>query len=96
MCLYLLGPYWTHVLFTWTSGEGLKVYVNGTFNASDSQGQLSYSYGAGVDRLVVGTNSDPSKQYVNGAFDEFIIWERALSSPEIHHYFTAAIGMLFW
>ncbi|XP_075710559.1 adhesion G-protein coupled receptor D1 [Rhinoderma darwinii] len=86
------GLYWTHVLFTWTSSEGLKVYVNGTFNASDSRGQVSQSYGDNNDSLVVGTNSDPSKHYVNGVFDEFIIWERALNTFEIHHYFTAAIG----
>lgn len=90
------GPYWTHVLFTWTSNEGLKVYVNGTYNASDSQGHVSYSYVTGVDALVVGTNSERSKHYVNGIFDEFIIWERALSPPEIQHYFTDATGMLFW
>ncbi|XP_073532202.1 adhesion G-protein coupled receptor D1 isoform X3 [Phyllobates terribilis] len=86
------GPFWTHVLFTWTSSEGLKVFVNGTFNASDSRGQVSQSYGDNNDNLVVGTNSDLSKHYVNGAFDEFIIWERALNPHEIHHYFTAAIG----
>ncbi|XP_069817108.1 adhesion G-protein coupled receptor D1 isoform X5 [Dendropsophus ebraccatus] len=86
------GPYWTHVLFTWTSIDGLKVYVNGTFNASDSRGQVSQSYGDSNDSLVVGTSSDPSRQYVNGAFDEFIIWEKALSPLEIHHYFSAAIG----
>ncbi|XP_077149422.1 adhesion G-protein coupled receptor D1 isoform X2 [Ranitomeya variabilis] len=86
------GPYWTHVLFTWTSSEGLKVFVNGTFNASDSTGQVSQSYGDNNDNLVVGTSSDHSKHYMNGAFDEFIIWERALNPQEIHHYFTAAIG----
>ncbi|KAM9330874.1 adhesion G-protein coupled receptor D1 [Gastrophryne carolinensis] len=87
------GPAWTHVLFTWTSIQGLKVYVNGTLNASDSKGYSSYSYGDGVDHLVVGSSNDPAKQYVNGAFDEFIIWERALSPPEIYHYFTAATDM---
>ncbi|XP_053327719.1 adhesion G-protein coupled receptor D1 [Spea bombifrons] len=86
------GPYWTHVLFTWTSSEGLKIYMNGTFNTSDSTGQMSHSYGDGNESLVLGTNSDSSKQYVNGAFDEFIIWERALSPEEIHLYFTAATG----
>ncbi|XP_053557837.1 adhesion G-protein coupled receptor D1 [Bombina bombina] len=86
------GPYWTHVLFTWTSAEGLKVYMNGTFNASDSRGQVSHSYGDGNDSLVVGTNSDSSKNYVNGAFDEFIIWERALTPQEIYLYFMLAIG----
>ncbi|XP_072000509.1 adhesion G-protein coupled receptor D1 isoform X2 [Engystomops pustulosus] len=86
------GLFWTHVLFTWTLSEGLKVYVNGTFNASDSSGQVSQSYGDNNDSLVVGTNSDLSKHYVNGAFDEFIIWERALNPLEIHQYFTAATG----
>ncbi|XP_068109831.1 adhesion G-protein coupled receptor D1-like [Hyperolius riggenbachi] len=86
------GPYWSHVLFTWTSNEGLKVYVNGTFNASDLSGNVFYSYGDSEDHMVVGANSDPTKHYVNGVFDEFIIWERALSPPEIRHYFTAATG----
>ncbi|KAM8960732.1 adhesion G-protein coupled receptor D1 [Pelodytes ibericus] len=86
------GSSWTHVLFTWTSSEGLKIYVNGTFNASDSKGQVFHSYGDMNTSLVLTTNSDSSKQYVNGAFDEFIIWERALTPEEIILYFTAATG----
>ncbi|XP_063313094.1 adhesion G-protein coupled receptor D1 [Pelobates fuscus] len=86
------GPYWTHILFTWTSKEGLKIYMNGTFNANDSTGQVSLSYGDMKESLVLGTSGDSSKQYVNGAFDEFIIWERALTPQEIYLYFTAATG----
>ncbi|CAH2295696.1 adhesion G- coupled receptor D1 isoform X1 [Pelobates cultripes] len=86
------GPYWTHILFTWTSKEGLKIYMNGTFNTNDSRGQVSLSYGDMKESLVLGTSGDSSKQYVNGAFDEFIIWERALTPQEIYLYFTAATG----
>ncbi|EMP40304.1 hypothetical protein UY3_02467 [Chelonia mydas] len=85
------GPFWTHILFTWKSKEGLKVYVNGTLNTTDPNGKVSYSYGDPNANLLTGTENDQSKRYVNGAFDEFIIWERALTPEEIEQYFTAAI-----
>ncbi|MXQ93949.1 hypothetical protein E5288_WYG018514 [Bos mutus] len=82
------GHYWTHVLFTWKSEEGLKVYVNGTLRTSDPSGKASPAYGESNDNLVL----DLTKSYENRAFDEFIIWERALTPDEIAMYFTAAIG----
>ncbi|NWU22220.1 AGRD1 protein, partial [Dyaphorophyia castanea] len=87
------GPYWTHILFTWKSREGLKVYVNGTLNTTDPDGKVFYDYGDPSASLLAGTEGDPTKRYVNGAFDEFIIWERALTPREIQQYFTAAIGV---
>ncbi|XP_045390269.1 adhesion G-protein coupled receptor D1 [Lemur catta] len=86
------GPYWTHVLFTWKSKEGLKVYVNGTLSTSDPSGKVSHAYGDPDVNLVIGSEQDQTKRYENGAFDEFIIWERALTPDEIAMYFTAAIG----
>ncbi|XP_018117920.1 adhesion G-protein coupled receptor D1 isoform X1 [Xenopus laevis] len=86
------GPHWTHVLFTWTSSDGLKIYVNGTFSSSDSHGQEFHSYGDANGSLVVGTSTDSSKHYINCAFDEFVIWERALNPSDIHFYFLAATG----
>uniref|UniRef100_A0A8C9IY09 Adhesion G-protein coupled receptor D1 n=1 Tax=Piliocolobus tephrosceles TaxID=591936 RepID=A0A8C9IY09_9PRIM len=86
------GPYWTHVLFTWKSKEGLKVYVNGTLNTSDPSGKVSRDYGESNVNLVIGSEQDQAKCYENGAFDEFIIWERALTPDEIAMYFTAAVG----
>ncbi|OCU01977.1 hypothetical protein XELAEV_1800773923mg, partial [Xenopus laevis] len=83
-------PHWTHVLFTWTSSDGLKIYVNGTFSSSDSHGQEFHSYGDANGSLVVGTSTDSSKHYINCAFDEFVIWERALNPSDIHFYFLAA------
>ncbi|XP_012513101.1 PREDICTED: probable G-protein coupled receptor 133 [Propithecus coquereli] len=86
------GPYWTHVLFTWKSKEGLKVYVNGTLSTSDPSGKVAHAYGDPDVNLVIGSEQDQTKRYENGAFDEFIIWERALTPDEIAMYFTAAIG----
>ncbi|XP_051831822.1 adhesion G-protein coupled receptor D1 [Antechinus flavipes] len=86
------GPYWTHILFTWKSKEGLKVYVNGTLNTTDPSGKVSHAYGEPNVNLVIGSDRDQPKNYENGAFDEFIIWERALTPSEIRMYFTAAIG----
>ncbi|KAF0881638.1 AGRD1 protein, partial [Crocuta crocuta] len=86
------GPYWTHVLFTWKSKEGLKVYVNGTLSTSDPSGKVSHAYGEPSVNLVIGSEQDQTKRYEVGAFDEFIIWERALTPDEIAMYFTAAIG----
>ncbi|KAJ7410679.1 Adhesion G-protein coupled receptor D1 [Willisornis vidua] len=87
------GPYWTHILFTWKSREGLKVYVNGTLNTTDPNGKVFYDYGDPSANLLTGTEGEQSKRYVNGAFDEFIIWERALTPREIEQYFTAAVGV---
>ncbi|XP_038619834.1 adhesion G-protein coupled receptor D1 [Tachyglossus aculeatus] len=86
------GPYWTHVLFTWQSKEGLKVYVNGTLNTTDPDGKVSHNYGEPNVNLVIEPEGPQSRHYENGAFDEFIIWERALTPSEIEMYFTAAIG----
>ncbi|XP_005403043.1 PREDICTED: adhesion G-protein coupled receptor D1 isoform X2 [Chinchilla lanigera] len=87
-----LGPYWTHVLFTWKSKEGLKVYVNGTLSTSDSRGKVSHDYGESSANLVIGSEQDQTKCSENSAFDEFIFWERALTPVEIQMYFEAAMG----
>ncbi|CAB1319683.1 unnamed protein product, partial [Coregonus sp. 'balchen'] len=87
------GPFWTHILFTWTLKDGLNIYINGTFNTSDPTGNVSMNYGDPYPDLVIGTGNDQSYgRYVTGAFDEFVIWERALSPEEILMYYKAAIG----
>lgn len=70
----------------------MKVYVNGTLSTSDPSGKVSHAYGEPSVNLVIGSEQDQTKRYEDGAFDEFIIWERALTPDEISMYFTAAIG----
>ncbi|CAN9513485.1 unnamed protein product [Ophioblennius macclurei] len=87
------GPYWTHILFSWTQNDGLKVYINGTFTAGDSEGSVSENYGDTHPDLVIGTcNNRAYGHYMTGAFDEFVIWEKALSPTQILLYYNAAIG----
>ncbi|XP_036777736.2 adhesion G-protein coupled receptor D1 isoform X2 [Manis pentadactyla] len=86
------GPYWTHVLFTWKSKEGLKVYVNGTLSTSDPSGKVAHAYGEPGGSLVMGPEQEQTQRHESRAFDEFIVWERALTPDEIAMYFTAAVG----
>uniref|UniRef100_A0A8B9RBQ8 Adhesion G protein-coupled receptor D1 n=1 Tax=Astyanax mexicanus TaxID=7994 RepID=A0A8B9RBQ8_ASTMX len=90
------GPFWTHILFTWTMKDGLKVYINGTFNSSDEVGSVSENnYDDTYTDLVIGTGNVPTYGHiVTGAFDEFVIWERALSPREICLYYKAARGIV--
>ncbi|XP_053480152.1 adhesion G-protein coupled receptor D1 isoform X2 [Ictalurus furcatus] len=89
----LPGPFWTHILFTWTLKDGLKIYINGTFDIGDPKGDVSQNYGNTYADLVIGTGSSHSYgHYVTASFDEFVIWERALSAKEIWLYYKAAIG----
>uniref|UniRef100_A0AAX7UTQ2 Adhesion G protein-coupled receptor D1 n=1 Tax=Astatotilapia calliptera TaxID=8154 RepID=A0AAX7UTQ2_ASTCA len=84
------GPYWTHILFTWTKKDGLKVYINATLTAENKNGSISEeTYGDPYPDLVIGTaNNKGYSHYVTGAFDEFVIWERALSPENISLYYN--------
>uniref|UniRef100_A0A669BCG5 Adhesion G protein-coupled receptor D1 n=1 Tax=Oreochromis niloticus TaxID=8128 RepID=A0A669BCG5_ORENI len=88
------GPYWTHILFTWTKKDGLKVYINATLTAENKNGSISEeTYGDPYPDLVIGTaNNKRYSHYVTGAFDEFVIWEKALSPENISLYYNATIG----
>nr|XP_023682755.1 adhesion G-protein coupled receptor D1 isoform X1 [Paramormyrops kingsleyae] len=89
----LPGPYWTNLLFTWTEKDGLNIYINGTFNVSDPVGNASSNDGnTYTDRVIETGGSQSDRRYVTGAFDEFVIWERALSPEEIWLYYKAATG----
>uniref|UniRef100_A0A669FAA5 Adhesion G protein-coupled receptor D1 n=1 Tax=Oreochromis niloticus TaxID=8128 RepID=A0A669FAA5_ORENI len=88
------GPYWTHILFTWTKKDGLKVYINATLTAENKNGSISEeTYGDPYPDLVIGTaNNKRYSHYVTGAFDEFVIWEKALSPENISLYYNATIA----
>ncbi|KAG8146350.1 hypothetical protein E2320_012705, partial [Naja naja] len=74
------------------SPEGLKVYINGTLNNADPNGEDFYNYGDSNSNLLMGSEGLQRKRHLHGSFDEFIIWERVLTANEIKQYFTAAIG----
>ncbi|KAM8866594.1 adhesion G-protein coupled receptor D1 isoform 2-T2 [Synchiropus picturatus] len=87
------GPFWSHILFTWKKTDGLKVYINGTYTTGDPTGSTSESVGNINPNLVIGTsNRHTYRHYVTGAFDEFVIWERALSPRDVWLYYSGAVG----
>ncbi|KAM4745441.1 adhesion G-protein coupled receptor D1 isoform 2-T2 [Anableps anableps] len=87
------GPYWTHVLFTWTKKDGLKVFINGTFCDGDPTGSASQNSGERSSDVFLKTeNNRAHRHYVTRAFDEFVIWKKALSPHQIKLYYRAAVG----
>uniref|UniRef100_A0A3B5MAE9 Uncharacterized protein n=1 Tax=Xiphophorus couchianus TaxID=32473 RepID=A0A3B5MAE9_9TELE len=87
------GSYWTHVLFTWTKKDGLKVFINGTLCDGDPSGSTSESSADfGSDVFLKTENNKAHRRYVMRAFDEFAIWKRALSPHQIKLYYRAAVG----
>lgn len=80
---------------TWKSPDSSSLsesLVSGYLGTSDPSGKVSHAYGEPSVNLVIGSEQDQTKRYEVGAFDEFIIWERALTPDEIAMYFTAAVG----
>ncbi|XP_061417742.1 adhesion G-protein coupled receptor D1 [Lethenteron reissneri] len=91
------GAVWSHLLFTWSRGSGLRVFVNGTPSAWDPRGAPCRGrYGASPGGgLVLAAGSPPSPLGAPAgdvAFDEVIVWERRLTAREVRLYFTAATG----
>nr|XP_032823761.1 adhesion G-protein coupled receptor D1 [Petromyzon marinus] len=91
------GAVWSHLLFTWSRGSGLRVFVNGTPSAWDPRGApCSERYGASPGGgLVLAAGSPPSPLGAPAgdvAFDEVIVWERRLTAREVRLYFTSATG----
>ncbi|KAK5610390.1 hypothetical protein CRENBAI_005404 [Crenichthys baileyi] len=87
------GPFWTHVLFTWTKKDGLKVYINGTFCDGDPTGSVSETSGDRSSDVFLKTeNNRAHRHYAMLVFDEFVIWKRALSPHQIKLYYGAALG----
>ncbi|MED6247944.1 hypothetical protein ATANTOWER_021776, partial [Ataeniobius toweri] len=86
------GPFWTHVLFTWTKKDGLKVYINGTFCDGDPTGNVSENSGDRSSDVFLKTENRAHRHYATLVFDEFVIWKRALSPHQIKLYYGAALG----
>ncbi|CAF0905837.1 unnamed protein product [Didymodactylos carnosus] len=93
----LTGPYipegeWTHVAETYSSTNGIRLYLNGTF--IDTTGPFSY-VGAGVpvtltlsnpqqDCIISGSFSPFIHGPYHGMIDEFRLYSRELTSRDIH------------
>ncbi len=76
---------WTHVAFTWKSGIGIKIYINGLLAGELSVTGLTRLKQSTAD-LVVGKNSFSPTKWLNGSLDELSIWNRELTPYDIKNY----------
>lgn len=73
---------WTFWAFVAGSGEGMKIYRNGTLLASTSN-YASGGFSRGSKTLDVGRNSNSGPAYWAGTMDDLRIYGRTLSAAEI-------------
>lgn len=85
---------WYYVTTTY-NGSVLKIFVNGQLkNSSTAQnGDIVYA-GLASDKFVIGAYVDENENWVHdGALDELIIWERALSDAEVLNWYQQQSNM---
>lgn len=76
---------WTHVAFTWKSGVGMKVYINGML-AGEMLSTTLTALKQSTTNLHVGANSWTLSQRFNGRLDELSIWNKELSAYQMKNY----------
>ncbi|CAM4791846.1 unnamed protein product [Rotaria magnacalcarata] len=78
---------WTHVGYTYSSGNGLRLYVNG--NLYSTSGAIAFSASGALATIVIAGNAglnSCSPGYggpFTGALDEFYIYSRELTAAQI-------------
>lgn len=81
---------WTHIVETWSSANGLRLYINGGLYASSPMATFN-AYGSGSMCLFLGTSgvgtncqtSAISMGSYSGALDEFYVYDRELTQAEV-------------
>ena len=74
---------WQHLAFTWRSGHGLTLYINGvldqpTFNSPATNGRVT-----GANVLLIGRGAKDENRSWKGFIDEVHLYNRVLSPSEI-------------
>jgi len=69
---------WNHIAGVYSSSSGMKLYINGVLDASNSQ---SGSFISNTN-FFIGTN-DGAGRYLDGSIDEVRIWNDARTTSEI-------------
>ncbi|MFH1448453.1 MAG: LamG domain-containing protein [Candidatus Micrarchaeota archaeon] len=73
---------WTHFAAVF-NGTGLSLYVNGSLEATGTQGGAPDSIGGSESLLGKDYNLGSDRTWLNGSLDEIAIFSRALSAEEV-------------
>lgn len=84
---------WHHVICTFDSAVGSKVYIDGTSNASDAV--TTANGNAAAVALFGGIDSGSTSAFWNGTLDEIAIWNRTLSSTEVTSLYNSGAGLQY-
>lgn len=81
---------WTHIVAIW-NGTHKKIYVNGDFidDKDVTDGDLNW---AGTTDLCIGCEQDHASYEFDGLIDALMIFDRALSEPEIAFLWNGGDG----
>jgi len=90
-----IGTNWTHVVSVFDSLQGLKLYVDGNLDATNSNTTI-FDLGAGRGPQFIGVMRQDAagvnSNYFNGRIDQLKIYNRALSAAEVQQNFEATRG----
>ena len=87
---------WTHIVAVWDdSGSEMKLYVNGSLEASNDT--IVGSVGTILQPLFIGSinNGGTPLNHFNGTVDEVGIWTRALNTSEITELWNSGSGTTY-
>ena len=75
---------WSHILATYNSGEGIKIYINGVLKAQNLGVTGNIDSSVGEDLFLGYAAADPGTEnrYFNGTLDEVRVYNRALSAQQ--------------
>jgi hypothetical protein len=87
---YVQTTGWQHLVMTWSSGEAMKLYINGVLDTPTDAAPAVSGTIADVQELVLGRNAkDGSTGSWLGRIDDFRIYGRALSADDVKTVYNA-------
>lgn len=89
---------WHHVAVVWNSDGTIKAYLDGELDSEGTYGNPGFLF-RGAETFNIGKGWSVNPGYYHGALDEFRIYDRALSAPEIMTLFedkTTEQGAVIW
>jgi len=86
---------WHHVACTYTAGDAIKLYINGSFVAENTDGTLAVRSSPGEELKIGARDNSGAEREWEGGIDEVKIHNRTLSWAEINASYAAGTYSLY-
>jgi len=84
---------WYNLVYVY-DGTNLNGYINGKLVAGPAAASGAGS-GVATDNFVIGTNTVPGSQFINGKIDETLVFTRAWTAGEVAKYYENSKGQFY-